>query len=149
MKTRAYIHLIGKHNLVNASQRDLRWAAIAVNDMRDIFIKYFSVNPFIATNECKMYEGFLQKKSPVLISIGASTQLINKTPVLSFYDPYSVLKQGPMYYKNYYWNIYNQICNKKEEELYTKLGITQLPYYPTAGTDMQKVLFIEHQLRLQ
>jgi len=142
---RCIINLMGKHNIVSATQRDLRYAATAMIDMDRIFKRYFKQTPFTATCIGQLYANMKTRQYPIVIFPGFKLQLQHNVPIYPSWNPPKPIRMVGDY-RNLYFQVRPTITSKEEYEEYKQYEIPELPIYPVAGTDMQKVNLLEQYM---
>jgi hypothetical protein len=142
---RCIINLIGKHNLVSATERDIRYAAMMTVDMERVFKKYFNQHPFTATCIGQLYANMKSRQYPIVLFPGFKLQLQHAVPIYPSWNPPKPIRMVGDY-RNLYFQVRPTITNSKEYSEYKTYEIPELPVYPIAGTDMQKVNLLERYM---
>lgn len=141
-KTRCIINLIGKHNLVSATQRDMRYAAIIAVDIDRIARQYMRTTPFTATSISQLYTNMKNRKNEIIVFPGFKLQIQHDVPIYPSWNPPKPIRiVGD--YRNLYFQVRPSISNKDDFEEYKEYEIPELPVYPIATTDMHKVNLLE------
>jgi hypothetical protein len=143
---RCIFNLIGKHNLVSASQRDLRYAATAAMDMEYIFKKYFNQPPLTVSTIGQLYTNMKTRQYPFVIFPGFKLQIQHAVPIYPAWNPPKPIRMVGDY-RNLYFQVRPVITTAKDVEEYKQYEIPELPVYPVAGTDMQKANFLDQYMR--
>jgi hypothetical protein len=136
-QTRCIINLIGKHNLVTATNRDMRYAATVTMDMERVFKQYFTQTPLTATTISELYANMKSRKYPIVLFPGFKLQLQHAVPIYPSWNPPKPIRMVGDY-RNLYFQIRPVISSREEFEEYKRYEIPELPVYPVAGTDMEK-----------
>jgi hypothetical protein len=136
-QTRCILNLIGKHNLVTATNRDMRYAATATMDMERIFKKYFKQTPLTATTISELYANMKSRQYKIVVFPGFKLQIQHNVPIYPSWNPPKPIRMVGDY-RNLYFQIRPVISSKEELEEYKRYEIPELPVYPVAGTDMEK-----------
>jgi len=144
-QTRCIINLIGKHNLVSATERDMRYAATMTMDMERVFKKYFNQSPLTVTTIGQLYGNMKTRKYPIVLFPGFKLQLQHAVPIYPSWNPPRPIRMVGDY-RNLYFQVRPSITTKEEFNEYKQYEIPELPVYPVAGTDMQKVNLLEPYL---
>jgi hypothetical protein len=142
MSQRCIINLIGKHNLVSATQRDMRYAVTAVIDIERVVRQYMRTTPLTASSIHQLYMNMKTRQHNIVIFPGFKMQLQHDMPIYPAWNPPKPIRMVGDY-RNLYFQIRPSIQNAKELEEYKKYEIPELPLYPITGTDMQKVNLLE------
>jgi hypothetical protein len=146
MKPNAIISLIGNHNIVGATQQELRFSYITANDMSRIFIKYFQYPNVLIVNTISSLQFGMKNRNKLIVYLGNETTHFSATPIFPYYNFNNSL------YRNLYFHLENSTkalpCHSPEVR---KKNITAdeffIPVYPTTGTDMQKVNLLEKYMQ--
>lgn len=141
-QTRCIINLIGKHNLVTATNRDMRYANTVTTDMERIFKTYFKQTPMVARSIIQLYANMHIRMYPFVIFPGFKLQIKNTVPIYPSWNPPKPIRMVGDY-RNLYFQVKPIITNTKDYDEYKRYEIPKLPIYPVAGTDMEKVNLLE------
>jgi hypothetical protein len=145
VQQRCIINLIGKHNLVTATQRDIRSTSVMLVDMERVFKKYFNQSPLIATNITQLYATMRSRTHPFVIFPGFKLQLQHAVPIYPSWNPPKPIRMAGDY-RNLYFQVRPVTTTPKDVEDYLHYEIPKLPIYPIAGTDMEKVNLLEQYM---
>jgi hypothetical protein len=134
---RCIINLIGKHNLVTASQRDMRYANTVTMDMERVFKTYFKKTPSTVLSIGQLYANMKTREYPIVIFPGFKLQIQHAVPIYPSWNPPKPIRMAGDY-RNLYFQVRPTITSSEEYEEYKTYEIPKLPIYPVAGTDMEK-----------
>lgn len=140
--TPCIINLIGKHNLVSATARDIRYAATATIDIERIVRQYMRITPMTACSIRQLYSNMKSRKYPIVIFPGFKLQLQHDSPIYPSWNPPKPIRMVGDY-RNLYFQIRPYISTKDEFDEYKTYEIPELPLYPISSTDMYKVNMLE------
>ena len=140
MKPYAIISLIGKHNIIGATRQELRMSLITAEDMSRIFVKYYNNSNVITTNSIGSVYQSIRNKNNIILYLGNENSWNELTPIFPAYNFNNKL------YKNLYFYTQKPVTRKPKDisSMYEEL---QIPTYPIAGTDMQKVNLLDTYMR--
>lgn len=140
--TRCIINLIGKHNLVTANQRDMRYATMMIMDMERVFKGYFKQTPLTVFSIGQLYANMKTREYPIVLFPGFKLQIQHAVPIYPSWNPPKPIRMSGDY-RNLYFQVRPTITSAKDLTEYKEYEIPELPIYPIAGTDMQKVNLLE------
>jgi hypothetical protein len=143
--TRCIINLIGKHNLVTATQRDMRYATTIIMDMERVFKRYFKQTPLTVSSIGQLYANMKSREYPIVLFPGFKLQIQHAVPIYPSWNPPKPIRMAGDY-RNLYFQVRPTITNSEEYEEYKEYEIPELPIYPVAGTDMEKCNLMENYM---
>ncbi len=138
MKPYAIISLLGKHNIIGASRQELRMAYLTADDISRIIVKYYNNSNVITTNSIGSIYQSIRNKNNVILYLGNENAWNELTPLFPSFSFQNAL------YKNMYFYVQKPVgFSKVSQRVLEEHEFPQIPTYPIAGTDMQKVNLLD------
>ena len=134
MKPYAIISLLGKHNIIGASNLEIKTVLRTADDMSRIFMKYYNGTNVIINNSIgAIYQSTKNNNNNIVIYLGTENVWNELTPLFPSYKNKK--------YRNIYFYVENNIYYSKS--LLDDYDFPKVPTYPLVGTDMQKVNLLD------
>ena len=134
MKPYAIISLLGKHNIIGASNSEINAVLRTADDMSRIFTKYYNgANVIINNSIGGIYQSTKNNDNNIVIYLGTENVWNEWTPLFPSYKNNK--------YRNLYFYVENPVYYSKS--VLDNYEFPQVPTYPLVGTDMQKVNLLD------